>query len=70
MIVWNLNVSHYRGMYSVNDKETKCVCVCGILSHNYLFEFLHIVQVCLLTNAEIEEFLPLVSYIISLSLEM
>lgn len=36
----------------------------------YLFVFLNIVQMCLLTDAEIEEFLPLVSHSISLSLEI
>lgn len=41
-----------------------------MLSHIYPFEFLHIVQMCLLTNAEVEEFLPLVSYVIFLSLEI
>ncbi len=41
-----------------------------MLSNIYPFEFLHIVQMCFLTNAEIEEFLPLVSYAIFLSLEM
>lgn len=41
-----------------------------ILSHIYPFIFLHIIQVCLLTNAEIEEFLPLVPHRVSLSLEM
>lgn len=41
-----------------------------MMSHIYLLVFLHIVQVCLLTNAEIEKFLPLVSNSIFLSLEM
>lgn len=37
--------------------------------HIYPFVFLHIVQVCFLTNAQIEKFLPLISHWISLSLE-
>ena len=41
-----------------------------MLPHIYLFVFLHIVQVRLLANAQVEEFLPLVSNRISLSLEM
>lgn len=36
----------------------------------YPLVFLHIVQMCLLTNAEVEEFLPLVPHIVSLSLEI
>lgn len=44
--------------------------LCLLLFHIYLFVILHVVQVCLLTDAEIEEFLPLVSYGISLGLEM
>lgn len=39
-------------------------------SHIYLFVFLHIVQMRLLANAEIEEFLPLVFYCILLGLEI
>lgn len=38
--------------------------------HIYPLVLLHIVQVCLLTNAEIEEFLPLIPHQVSLSLEM
>lgn len=40
------------------------------MSHTYPFKLLHVVQVGLLTNAQIEEFLPFGACGISLGLEM
>lgn len=44
------------------------VCVCG-LAHFYPLKLLHVVQVGLLTNAQIEELLPFGAHRIPLGLE-